>query len=289
MSSGPMSMLLIERLSVSGLAPAGGAATSAPARARAASPSDRLWRGWGRPKRGLLRPRGRFHGDPTGRRASMSSAASPARPLAPPREPAYPRRRAPVELRPAAGGHGIPSMSPPPKLPIVAIVGRPNVGKSTLFNRYAGFRRALVEDEPGVTRDTIAHEVEVAPGRSLLLVDTAGLDPDPEEGLPAAVQAQARDEMAQADARLFAVDGSAGLVPVEATLARSLHRSAKPVTLVVNKIDHPNHLGRVAEFARLGFASVHAVSEEHGSGAWDALEDPAARLPAPPAAHPGER
>jgi GTP-binding protein len=172
-------------------------------------------------------------------------------------------------------------MPPPPKLPIVAIVGRPNVGKSTLFNRYAGFRRALVEDEPGVTRDTIAHEVEVAPGRSLLLVDTAGLDPDPGEGLPAAVQAQARAAMAQADAILFVVDGSAGLVPVEATLARSLHRSAKPVTLVVNKIDHPSHLARVADFAGLGFASVHAVSAEHGSGAWDALQELASRLPAP--------
>jgi GTP-binding protein len=171
-------------------------------------------------------------------------------------------------------------MPPPSKLPIVAIVGRPNVGKSTLFNRYAGFRRALVEDEPGVTRDTIAQEVELAGGRSLLLVDTAGLDPDPEEGLPAAVQAQVRAAMAQADGILFVVDGAAGLVPVEATLARSLHRGAKPVTLVVNKIDHPSHLPRVAEFARLGFASVHAVSAEHGTGAWDALEELAARLPA---------
>jgi GTP-binding protein len=175
-------------------------------------------------------------------------------------------------------------MSPPPQLPIVAIVGRPNVGKSTLFNRYAGFRRALVEDEPGVTRDSIASEAELAGGRRVLIVDTAGLDPDPEEGLSAAVQAQARAAMAQADGILFVVDGKAGLGPVEATLARSLHRSAKPVSLVVNKIDHASHLPRVAEFAGLGFASVHAVSAEHGSGAWDALEELAARLPAPPPA-----
>ncbi len=172
-------------------------------------------------------------------------------------------------------------MSLPPKLPIVAIVGRPNVGKSTLFNRYAGFRRALVEDQPGVTRDTIAQEVEVAAGRPVLLVDTAGLDPEPEQGLPAAIQAQARAAMAQADGILFVVDAQTGLVPVEATLARSLHRSAKPVVLVVNKIDHPSHLPQVAEFAGLGFASVHAVSAEHGSGAWDALEELVARLPAP--------
>ncbi|TFG92349.1 MAG: GTP-binding protein, partial [Myxococcales bacterium] len=91
-------------------------------------------------------------------------------------------------------------MPPSQKLPIVAIVGRPNVGKSTLFNRYAGFRRALVEDEPGVTRDAIAEEVELEDGRRILLVDTAGLDPDPEGELPAAVQEQARSAIAQADA-----------------------------------------------------------------------------------------
>ena len=78
-----------------------------------------------------------------------------------------------------------------PRLPIVAIVGRPNVGKSTLFNRFAGSRRALVEDQPGVTRHRVAQEVEVE-GRRLLLVDTAGLDPAADEGLAGAVQAQAR-------------------------------------------------------------------------------------------------
>jgi GTP-binding protein len=173
-------------------------------------------------------------------------------------------------------------MPPPENLPIVAIVGRPNVGKSTLFNRYAGFRRALVEDEPGVTRDAIAEEVELADGRRLLLVDTAGLDPDPEGGQAAAVQAQARAAIAGADAILFVVDGKAGLVPVEETLARTLHRSARPVVLVVNKLDHPRHAPRIADFMGLGFASVHAVSAEHGTGAWDALEELAARLPAAP-------
>ncbi len=175
-------------------------------------------------------------------------------------------------------------MPPPQNLPIVAIVGRPNVGKSTLFNRYAGFRRALVEDEPGVTRDAIAEEVELGDGRRILLVDTAGLDPDPEGGLPTAVQAQARAAIAEADAILFVVDGKAGLVPVEETLARTLHRSARPVVLVVNKLDHPRHAPRIADFAGLGFAGVHAVSAEHGMGAWDALEELATRLPAAPAA-----
>jgi GTP-binding protein len=171
-------------------------------------------------------------------------------------------------------------MPPSQKLPIVAIVGRPNVGKSTLFNRYAGFRRALVENEPGVTRDTIAEEVELGKGRRVLLVDTAGLDPDPDDGLPAAVQAQARAAIEQADAILFVVDGQTGLVAVEETLARTLHRSARPVALIVNKLDHPSHAPRIADFARLGFASTHGVSAEHGTGAWDALEELAGRLPA---------
>jgi GTP-binding protein len=167
-------------------------------------------------------------------------------------------------------------------LPIVAIVGRPNVGKSTLFNRYAGVRRALVEDEPGVTRDSIAEEVELSGGRRALIVDTAGLDPDAESGLPAAVQAQARAAMAQADAILFVVDGKAGLVSVDETLARALRRTSKPVSLVVNKVDHPSHAPRIADFARLGFPAC-AVSAEHGIGAWDALEELVDRLPAPEA------
>src|SRR5262245_35469357 len=167
----------------------------------------------------------------------------------------------------------------PSPLPIVAIVGRPNVGKSTLFNRYAGSRRALVEDEPGVTRDSIAEEVELPGGRRALVVDTAGLDPDADSGLPAAVQAQARAAMAQADAILFVVDAQAGLVATDETLARALRRTSKPVALVVNKIDHPSHAPRIADFARLGFAACHAVSAEHGGGAWDALEELVERVP----------
>jgi len=174
-------------------------------------------------------------------------------------------------------------------LPIVAIVGRPNVGKSTLFNRYAGRRRALVEDVPGVTRDRIAEEVTVG-ARRVLLVDTAGLDPEAQAGLPAAIQAQARAAVEEADAILLVVDGKAGCLPEEEEIARTLRRTAKPVAVAVNKIDVPAHLPRAAEFHRLGLAQLRPISAEHGSGAWDLLEELVAALPAPeapPAAEPG--
>ena len=169
----------------------------------------------------------------------------------------------------------------PRSLPIVAIVGRPNVGKSTLFNRYAGSRRALVDDTPGLTRDRIVEEVEVA-GRRVLVVDTAGLDPDAEAGLPAAVQAQAQAAVAVADAVILVVDGKAGLLPEDERLARELRRTDKPVALAVNKIDHPRHRERTAEFHALGCEPMEAVSAAHGIHVWDLLEALVERLPAEP-------
>jgi GTP-binding protein len=172
------------------------------------------------------------------------------------------------------------------QLPIIAIVGRPNVGKSTLFNRYAGRRRALVADIPGLTRDRIAEEVELA-GRTVLLVDTAGLDPGADEGVDAAVQAQARAAIEEADAILLVVDGQAGLLPEDAELARILRRTEKPLALAVNKVDQPQHAVRVAEFHRLGLGLVRGVSAEHGGGAFDLLEELVALLP--PGAEPAAR
>jgi GTP-binding protein len=169
-------------------------------------------------------------------------------------------------------------MPAPESLPLVAIVGRPNVGKSTLFNRFAGHRRALVEDEPGITRDRIAVEAEVG-ARRVLVVDTAGLDPEAEEGLPAAVQSQAWAAVHAADAILFVTDGRAGLLPEDRELARTLRKTRRPVTLVVNKIDLPAHADRVAEFHALGFERTRGVSAEHGAGAWDALEELVAEVP----------
>ena len=167
------------------------------------------------------------------------------------------------------------------RIPIVAIVGRPNVGKSTLFNRYAGWRRALVADSPGLTRDRIAEELEIQ-GRVIRLVDTAGLDAAAERGLPAAVQAQAESAVRDADAILFVVDGKAGLLPEDEAIARTLRRTRKPLSLIVNKIDNPrHHEERVLDFYTLGFDRLMGVSAEHGGGAFDALEDLVDALPVP--------
>ncbi len=163
-------------------------------------------------------------------------------------------------------------MSRASNLPIVAIVGRPNVGKSTLFNRFAGVRRALVEDVPGITRDRIAAEIEVGE-RRVLIVDTAGLDGEAEEGLSAAVQQQARSAISEADAVLFLVDGKSGLLPEDESLARTLRQTSKPVMLAVNKIDRPQHQARIGEFYGLGFEHTRGISAEHATGAWDALEE----------------
>jgi GTP-binding protein len=165
-------------------------------------------------------------------------------------------------------------------VPIIAIIGRPNVGKSSLFNRYAGWRRALVADSPGLTRDRIAEELEIG-DRRILLVDTAGLDPDAELGLPAAVQAQAESAVRDADAILFVVDGKAGLLPLDESIARTLRKTRKPISLLVNKIDQPiHHADRLLDFYSLGFERVCGVSAEHGGGAFDAIEELVSALPA---------
>jgi len=169
-------------------------------------------------------------------------------------------------------------MSPTLNLPIVAIVGRPNVGKSTLFNRYAGSRRALVEDTPGITRDRIATEIEVGK-RRVLIVDTAGLDGEADEGLYGAVQQQAQSAIAEADAVLFLVDGKSGLLPEDQSLARTLRQTSKPLMLAVNKIDRPQHEARVGEFYALGFEHTRGISAEHATGAWDALEELVGQIP----------
>ena len=164
-------------------------------------------------------------------------------------------------------------MSHHPRLPIVALVGRPNVGKSTLFNRYAGYRRALVADQPGLTRDRLAERIDLD-GRMIWLVDTAGLDAKGSDAdLESAVQAQAQSAVDSADVILFIVDGKLGLVPEDEKIASALRKSGKVIGLLVNKIDQPrHHQDRLNEFHRLGIKLTFAVSAEHGVGAFAALE-----------------
>ncbi len=171
-------------------------------------------------------------------------------------------------------------MTPSERLPMVALVGRPNVGKSTLFNRYAGYRRALVADQPGLTRDRIAERIDVE-GRMIWLVDTAGLDAVRHgESLESAVQAQAQSAVDSADVILFIVDGKLGLVPEDEAIASTLRRSGKTIGLLVNKIDQPrHHQDRLNEFYRLGIDLTFAVSAEHGVGAFNALEEILENLP----------
>lgn len=163
---------------------------------------------------------------------------------------------------------------------MVALVGRPNVGKSTLFNRYAGYRRALVADQPGLTRDRIAEKIDVE-GRTIWLVDTAGLDASSHgENLETAVQAQAQSAVDSADVILFIVDGKLGLVPEDEAIAATLRRSGKAIGLLVNKIDQPkHHQDRLNDFYRLGIEHTFAVSGEHGVGAFAALESVLESLP----------
>ena len=167
------------------------------------------------------------------------------------------------------------------RLPVVAIVGRPNVGKSTLFNRLIGSRRALVRDTPGVTRDRIHGTCEFGGWRATV-VDTGGLDPTSDEPLAAQVRKQVLAAIAEADALVLVVDGREGLTPLDEDVARLLRRVAKPVVVAVNKVDAKGHEAAAAEVYGLGMEPVLLVSAEHGRGVAELIEALAARLPAPP-------
>ena len=153
-------------------------------------------------------------------------------------------------------------------MPLVAICGRPNVGKSTLFNRLTGTRRSIVGDEPGITRDRIYGEVEWN-GRTVRLVDTGGVVPDDEALIPSEIFRQARVALEEADATVMVVDGRTELAAPDIELSRMLIRGGKPVFLAVNKMDAPELLAAAENFRRLGFRNVMPVSAEHGSGIGD--------------------
>jgi GTP-binding protein len=162
-----------------------------------------------------------------------------------------------------------------PELPQVAVVGFPNVGKSTLVNRLAGGREAVVHAEPGVTRDRKQVECEWN-GVRFELVDTGGVDLAAADSLSLAVQHQAREAMASADAILLVADARAGLRPGDAELAQVLRRAEVPVLVVANKVDRPEDVHLAAEFHSLGLGEPHPVSAAHGHGTGDLLDAVAA-------------
>jgi GTP-binding protein len=168
-------------------------------------------------------------------------------------------------------------------LPLVAIVGRPNVGKSTLFNRLTGSRRSIVGDEPGITRDRIYGEYEWV-GRWFRLVDTGGMVPDDAEVIPTEIYAQAQVALEEADAVVLVVDARTELASPDYDLARMLIRGGKPLFLAVNKVEG-EAMSQIAEnFRQLGIHNVFSISSEHGLGIGDLLEAIAEAIPAPPEA-----
>jgi GTP-binding protein len=153
----------------------------------------------------------------------------------------------------------------------VAIVGRPNVGKSTLFNRLIGKRRAIVGDEPGITRDRLYGEADWE-GRRLRAIDTGGIIPEEKELIPTEIFRQARVALDEADAVIMVVDGRSELAAPDMELARLLLRTGKPLFLAVNKIDSLAQEASVEDFRRLGIREMFPVSSEHGTGVAELLD-----------------
>jgi len=166
----------------------------------------------------------------------------------------------------------------PSGLPIVAIVGRPNVGKSTLFNRIIGARRAIVEDRARTTRDRL-YEVAEWNARRFVLVDTGGLERRPGDPIEEKVQEQARLAIAEADAIVFVVDAETGETPADAEAAELLRTARAPVIMAVNKADNPRREAEGAEFHRLGWEETYPISALHGRGVADLLDALVAGLP----------
>jgi GTPase len=166
--------------------------------------------------------------------------------------------------------------------PVVAIVGRPNVGKSTLFNRLTSSRRSIVGDEPGITRDRIYGEIEWA-GRHARVVDTGGILPDEPELIPSEIFRQARVALDEAESIVMVVDGRTPLAAPDYDLARLLLRGGKPLLLAVNKMDTERMEEQTAEYRRLGIREVLPISAEHGVGIGDLLDHVFATLTFPEA------
>jgi GTP-binding protein len=167
----------------------------------------------------------------------------------------------------------------PVAIPVVAIIGRPNVGKSTLFNRLIGARRSIVGDIPGMTRDRIYGEAEWQ-NHAFRVVDTGGIVPDDEAVIPANIFKQARAAIDEASLLLFVVDAREGITPVDEELARRLRALDKPVFIAANKVDTARIADFAGEFHRFGYEDVFPISAEHGGGIGDLLDAVIELLPA---------
>ncbi|MGI5216167.1 ribosome biogenesis GTPase Der [Plantactinospora sp. CA-290183] len=174
----------------------------------------------------------------------------------------------------------VDEVEPTGPVPVVAVVGRPNVGKSTLVNRIIGRRQAVVEDVPGVTRDRVPYDAQWS-GRQFTVVDTGGWEPDARDRA-AAIAAQAEHAVATADVVVFVVDAVVGATDVDEAAVRMLRRSAKPVLLVANKADNAATEIEATSLWSLGLGEPRPVSALHGRGSGDLLDAILAALPEPP-------
>ncbi|MCC0648650.1 ribosome biogenesis GTPase Der [Clostridioides sp. ZZV15-6598] len=163
--------------------------------------------------------------------------------------------------------------------PVVAVVGRPNVGKSTIFNKFAGKRISIVEDTPGVTRDRIFAEVEWL-DKYFTLVDTGGIEPDSEDIILSQMRNQAMLAMDMSHVILFIVDGKAGITAADKEIAQILRKTKKPVILVVNKIDSQSQFDNIYDFYELGFGTPFGVSGANSMGFGDLLDEIVQNFPA---------
>lgn len=172
----------------------------------------------------------------------------------------------------------LPKEGGPP--PLVAIIGRPNVGKSTLFNRILGKKTAIVDDVPGVTRDRNYADASYR-NRPFRLVDTGGLEPTASEGMLALIKRQAELAIAEADILILLMDGRTGLTPQDQEVVRLLRGVTKPLFVAINKIDTPKVETLVADFYQLGIEELYPLSAEHGIGVAELLDAIYPLLPAP--------
>jgi len=165
--------------------------------------------------------------------------------------------------------------------PVIAIVGRPNVGKSTLFNRIIGRNFAVVDDMPGVTRDRNYAEAEWM-GKRFLLVDTGGFEPKTEDVMYSKMRDQTTLAVEEADLILFLTDGKQGLLPADIEVSQRLRASGKPVVYAVNKVDGERHEGFIPDFYRLGIDTLYPISAQHGQGFSDLMDALSKLLPETP-------